>query len=372
MNKVFCLLALLIFVYGFNVRAMEESTKTDSFKEMTTLNGLPLELKFLVTTHFLNQSLKKSLLDFCRFAMVARDCYKLCAKENVQQFVSLHSKKYGFTLDSDIEVHKKSGPTTLFLNNNKNYRYICFLIKNGISPHEIKIENCPKKTYLSLILASNNSSLLDVLHQNEYDFTQGVKESKGGRLLSACVAHGHEDFLKKLIEYDCDINIPNESCHTALGAAFKLKKDQLAYYMLEHGKVDINYQFGIFQATYLMVCLLFNEQETLLGKIPFVNKFVNTITALEFTKLLLRLGANANLATTEGCTPLMIASGKGYNFVVNELLDAGALIDALDNVGNSALWWAWSKKEETTMLLLLERGANPNIRNQRGYYHLRI
>jgi ankyrin repeat protein len=396
MNKLF--LNLLIFVVGCNLHAMEKPEKAASFKAMATLEDLPIELKLIAAMHFLNPSLKKGLRDFCKFAMASKGCYQLYKKENIQTLVSLHSERYFLTLDSDLEIPEKDYEGQLFLNK-KDDSYMRFLLKNGIAPHEIIFQSGDIGiTYLSLILQSYNSSLLDILHHNEYDFTEGVKKSNAVAILAGCIIEGREDFLKKLIEYGCDVNIHDEDIGTVLSTALMLKKAELVHYLLEQGArlnaeiencpplyacmkngdietmelllkkgADVNCAFGDQKTTCLMLCLEhFKEQKTIVSKLPCIKNFFNNLTALEITKLLLRFNADSNLATIEGYTSLMLASEKGYNLVINELLNAGALINTTDNDGNSALCVACFGNLKTVQLLL-ERGADPNVRNQQGF-----
>jgi len=66
----------------------------------------------------------------------------------------------------------------------------------------------------------------------------------------------------------------------------------------------------------------------------------------------------------EGRTPLMIATSKGKNDVIELLLNAGANINAIDANPEkkvSALWRAYTYKKPDTFNLLLKKGADPNI-----------
>lgn len=62
-------------------------------------------------------------------------------------------------------------------------------------------------------------------------------------------------------------------------------------------------------------------------------------------------------------TPLHFAANYGNAAICQELLDRGAFVDALDNIGRTPLHHASSKGHFDTVLLLVERGANVDIRD---------
>ncbi|KAG0374128.1 hypothetical protein BGX24_010805 [Mortierella sp. AD032] len=68
----------------------------------------------------------------------------------------------------------------------------------------------------------------------------------------------------------------------------------------------------------------------------------------------------------DGTTPLMYAACFGHTAVVFMLLDAGALIDARDRSGWTALVWATNNKHEHMVRLLLEHGASTKATTTKG------
>lgn len=83
---------------------------------------------------------------------------------------------------------------------------------------------------------------------------------------------------------------------------------------------------------------------------------------------LLNAGADPNAANVAGITPLMTAVSfdPESTAMMQRLLDAGALVDAPDNRGKTALMWAASYGRKEAVTLLLERGANPGLRDDSG------
>ncbi len=85
---------------------------------------------------------------------------------------------------------------------------------------------------------------------------------------------------------------------------------------------------------------------------------------VDVIKLLLNAGAEANVANREGKTPLMGAAARGSENIVRVLLDAGAEIDSKDSTGETALFYAVKNGFLSTTQILLTRGADTNLKNE--------
>jgi ankyrin repeat protein len=64
---------------------------------------------------------------------------------------------------------------------------------------------------------------------------------------------------------------------------------------------------------------------------------------------------------------LYLAAWHGRLDFVQLLLDHGAAIDALTNIGRTPLYKASAKGHIDVVRLLLENGADPNISNHNGF-----
>lgn len=77
-----------------------------------------------------------------------------------------------------------------------------------------------------------------------------------------------------------------------------------------------------------------------------------------------------NSPDSDGMTALMHAIEGGFDDVAKSLLDAGAVVDQVDNNGRTALHWAVSKRRETLLRQLLQHGttagADLNVYNNDG------
>jgi serine/threonine-protein phosphatase 6 regulatory ankyrin repeat subunit B len=75
---------------------------------------------------------------------------------------------------------------------------------------------------------------------------------------------------------------------------------------------------------------------------------------------------------TRGASLLMTASGVGNTDIIRTIIDHGADINARDNDGDTALFYALTKQQTAAMELLITRGANVNTKGQSGNNLLHI
>ena len=132
--------------------------------------------------------------------------------------------------------------------------------------------------------------------------------------------------------------------------------------------------------------------EHLLGATPLA--LAAKFTELDLMQVLVGAGADARLPLKNGWTPLMLASGAGWRYAVWDrrertlhktpafqaqmydeagtldavrfLLDRGAFVNAVDEDGNTALHYVVDKGFDGVVELLVEHGADLDISNRRG------
>ncbi|KAK6366559.1 hypothetical protein LTS17_010645 [Exophiala oligosperma] len=75
---------------------------------------------------------------------------------------------------------------------------------------------------------------------------------------------------------------------------------------------------------------------------------------------------DVNQPDEDGTVPLIYASCFGHHEVVAALLDAGAVVDKQDRNQWSALMWAMTNRHKQIAKLLLDHGADPDIKSSSG------
>ncbi len=76
---------------------------------------------------------------------------------------------------------------------------------------------------------------------------------------------------------------------------------------------------------------------------------------------LLEAGINVNALDQEGHTSLMFAAFNGHSGIVSALIDGGAVVDRRDLQGQTALLYASTGPFPETVKILLDQGAKPNV-----------
>lgn len=88
---------------------------------------------------------------------------------------------------------------------------------------------------------------------------------------------------------------------------------------------------------------------------------------VELVKLLVEAGTNVNHQDSDQrWTSLAFAARAGYSDVCRILLAAGSIVDSTDRFGNTPLWRATFSHHNEIIDLLLEYGADPDLKNNHG------
>jgi hypothetical protein len=149
--------------------------------------------------------------------------------------------------------------------------------------------------------------------------------------------------VKALLEQGADINAPiGCGTYSALDGAIDTGNLGMLKFLLAHGAKPQRYE---------------------LANAAFMGE---PQKALEFSRALLAAGVDPN-ATNRYSTPLTSAAYRGNRDVVALLLaQPGINIDAQDVDGFTALTWAVGHGSLDIVDLLVQAGANPNIKNRFG------
>ena len=80
--------------------------------------------------------------------------------------------------------------------------------------------------------------------------------------------------------------------------------------------------------------------------------------------MLISRGANVNARSGDGATPLMRSCYVPE--ITKVLIESGAEVDAQDDKGRTALFLASYYRCRATARILVENGADPNMKNKQG------
>ncbi|KAF7981790.1 hypothetical protein HWV62_31881 [Athelia sp. TMB] len=209
------------------------------------------------------------------------------------------------------------------------------------------------------------ASLLGIKPVVEYFLEQGVDpDTPGGRLgtpLQAASLRGHEQIVNLLLDHNADATIQAGEFGTALCAAILHNHIQIVELLLDRD-APINAHS---QNKWGFTALHF---AALSGHATIV-------------QLLLQQGADVDAVDDDGHTAfyyaaqngrdiLCEAASAGHSEIVERLLDCGADPNARSTNGDGALFEASSAGHTEIVKLLLRRGADVNVRNDHGYHPL--
>lgn len=90
-----------------------------------------------------------------------------------------------------------------------------------------------------------------------------------------------------------------------------------------------------------------------------------------WTQFLLSKGADPNLASGDGVTPLIAATRIGYSDAVEWLLSKGAKVDGTNRLGETALIVAVQQRHTPIVRVLLGQGADPDRADAAAGYSAR-
>ena len=121
---------------------------------------------------------------------------------------------------------------------------------------------------------------------------------------------------------------------------------------------------------------------SLLGATPFLLAAMDA--NIDVMRALAAAGADPRAATNEGTTPLMVAAGLGQvpaetrvtghgaEEAVRHMLELGTEVNAVNEVGRTALHGAAHIRSDAIVQLLVDHGAQVNVADQRGITPLMI
>lgn len=226
----------------------------------------------------------------------------------------------------------------------------------------------------ALLTAADHSSaeIVQVLLEHGADVHD--QDRYGTTPLHSAVARADEEIVRMILEYGADVNAQNSYGTTALHRAAERADKEIVRVILEHG-ADINIQDRNGE-TALCRAAGFERYETqilLADEVDLDDRARNGVfvsygatdgRSENVVQTLLEHGADANIPTKEGHTPLLWAAATGRMQIVQLLLDHKADPNAILRYRifvRQALQAAVIGRHEEVVRLLLEHNANIHV-----------
>ena len=168
--------------------------------------------------------------------------------------------------------------------------------------------------------------------------------------------NNHQDCFEKLMEAGADVNLSGRNGCTPLHKAAENRCKKYLEKLIQNNAnvhaVDTNGQTALLKAA----------NRNLIEK---DNIETDTQTqSLECIQILLKAGADVNIADNSGHTPLSRSAECGDQKAMEILLQNGACINVVDAKGNTPLMKTVQKKHMNCLVYLINQGADVNIANE--------
>jgi len=236
------------------------------------------------------------------------------------------------------------------------------LLSHGASVND-KNQDLDEPLYLAA--GNGHTEIVKLLLKNNADPNYMSRRSA----LDSAAEHGYADIVQILIDAGANVNLGSSNGRTPIYVAAKHNRVSVINVLHKNGaKLD-----GIIDVEPVLWSPLFvacvhghyDAAFTLMTLGAKVNDsfFVPLLAAINnrhicLVRLLLQSGANPNL-----CVPLLSVVREGYKAGVQELLKYKVNLDVQDNYGRTPLLLAIGHNFTVIACLLLDAGADPNIRD---------
>jgi ankyrin repeat protein len=201
-------------------------------------------------------------------------------------------------------------------------------------------------------------------------------DNEGNQLVEA-VRTGDLKSIDALLDKGADVNAVDDEGNSLIAIAAIYQHDQVVLDLLKRGAelyaIDPS---GDTAVNLIVLHCQIDTIKTLIdfgadlsardksGNTPFFNAITNR--KYEVVDLLLTSGSDPNQPGADGMTPLMQATFVGDADMVDHLLDYGALVDAEDDLGHTALTYARTSRKASILAILRKWDARDKAAEARA------
>lgn len=297
---------------------------------------------------------------------------------------------------ANINATNKFGNTALSIAvREKHFSLAEFLLAQGADPNTRDVLGATA-LILALCFEANFDFIKLLLSKNA---DPNISANGGLTALSIAAKHSDTALVKLLLEYEAYVNVQDFEGNTPLLHAISKKNMEIVKLLLEHGTnpntknangvspllyavcgqekeiVKLLIEYGARIGMPIDVEVTVEMKERLQKKEQLTLTRAVMFNDYEITKALLDLGAEINALDEIGMTALTMAVSKGHVEIVKLLLQKGADPNKTDNVGNTPLLRARTLNlddidtQVEIMELLSKYGATP-IKNRAKFKYL--
>ncbi|XP_069689910.1 uncharacterized protein [Periplaneta americana] len=218
---------------------------------------------------------------------------------------------------------------------------------------------------LALHSAAQKGSSRAVKKLIEYNSQVDACNMDGNTALHIAIMKNHEPVVRILLEAGADTNIRNKNGNTSLHCAVWRCEDEVVQVLTTEGGADITLRNR--EGTSSLNLAIEH------GRINIVSRLVNPhpvtpppIRRLDVARFLTRGSSDINRPDEEGFTPLHRAARQGHLGAVKYFIGEGTVLNYQNISGNTPLHWAAGRGYTELVDELISAGASINSLNNNG------
>jgi len=264
---------------------------------------------------------------------------------------------------ANINAINKNGHTPLIKACHKeNESIIRYLIEHGATIDK-------KKYDLSLNIAIKYGNIKIIKYLVEHGASINVENENGFTpLIDSCYI-GNESIVKFLIDHKANVNMKSKNNDTPLTIACKEGNSAIVKYLVDHG-ADVNMKGKNDDVPLIVACNEGNKTTTntlIQRKTSFINKYkeIDKIKGKEENYIPIPTSDNTNkIEKKESSNNSSNKIEKEeYDVIIKYLIDHGANVDVKSKEGDTPLTITCKKGNEVIVKYLINHGADISLRN---------